>query len=81
MSERYGLLRHSESRFLKILVAEHSYIVTCSCSATNKCGFFDRLHRFIGSLLNICNYTELPHIKAFNSTQPILTLSYTVYLQ
>jgi hypothetical protein len=45
------------------------------------CGFFDHLHRFIGSLLNICNYTELPHIQACHSTQPILTLSYTVYLQ
>jgi hypothetical protein len=24
-------------------------IVTCSCSATNKCGFFGLLHQFIGS--------------------------------
>jgi hypothetical protein len=45
------------------------------------CGFFDRLHRFIGSPLNTCNYTELPHIKACHGTQPILTLSYTVCLQ
>jgi hypothetical protein len=32
-------------------------------------------HRFIGSL-NTCNYSELPPLQGFHSSQPIITLSY-----
>jgi hypothetical protein len=35
----------------------------------------DRLTRFIGSHTYPCNYSELPQLQGFHSTQPIITLS------
>jgi hypothetical protein len=49
-------------------------IVTCSCSATNNCGFLIT-YSIYWITRNTCNYTELPQLQGFHSTQPSITLS------
>jgi hypothetical protein len=50
-------------------------IVTCSCSATNNCGFWIAYIDLLDHPFDTCNYIELSPIQDCHSTQPIITLS------